>query len=108
MIINCNCPKEKNCKGHYTLQEHKLLFSTSQFINRNVEDDIVIVPTETCFLCREEGTIEVIRKDWHEYQWDSPRKQVKDYFPYLDVSGWEQIISGSHPNCFDNMFGEEE
>lgn len=108
MIKNCRCPKEKNCTGHLTMQEMKLLYSSSQFMNRNVEDDIVTVPTPDCFLCKEEGTVEVIRKDWHEFCWDLPRKEVREYFPYLDKSGWEQIISGSHPKCFDDMFGEEE
>ena len=107
MITKCNCPKEKNCAGHLTLQEQKLLYTSAQFMNRNVDDDIVTVPTDKCIICSQEGTIEVIRKDWHEYQWDMPRKDVKDYFPYLDKSGWEQIISGSHPKCFDELFGEE-
>ena len=108
MITKCNCPEEKNCAGHLTLQEQKLLYTSTQYMNRNVDDDIVTVPTDKCIICSQEGTIEVIRKDWHELMWDNPRKDVKDYFPYLDKSSWEQIISGSHPKCFDDLFGEEE
>jgi hypothetical protein len=107
MITNCNCPKDKHCAGHLTLQEQKLLFTTSQYMNRDVDDDIVTVPTQRCIICSQEGTVEVIRKDWHSYQWDISRKEVKVYFPYLDKSGWEQIISGSHPKCFDELFGDE-
>ena len=108
MIINCNCPKEKHCAGHITIQNAKLLFSNYKYMNRDVLDDIVTVPTNRCFMCGKEGTVEVIRKDWHEYMWDNPRKTVQEYFPYLDASMTEQIISGSHPKCFDDLFGEEE
>ena len=45
MITKCNCPEEKNCAGHLTLQEQKLLYTSAQFMNRNVDDDIVTVPT---------------------------------------------------------------
>lgn len=107
MITNCRCPKEKNCQGHLSLQEQKQTLTSTQFMNRFVEDDIVTVPTQRCIICSEEGTVEVIRKDWYEYQWDNPRKEVREYFPYLDVSEWEQIISGSHPKCFDDLFGED-
>ena len=108
MIIDCNCPKEKHCAGHITIQNSKLLFSNYKYMNRDVLDDIVTVPTNRCFMCGEEGTVDVIRKDWHEYMWDMPRKSVQEYFPYLDASMREQIISGSHPKCFEELFGEEE
>ena len=39
--------------------------------------------------------------------WDNPRKTVQEYFPYLDASMREQIISGSHPKCFDTLVEEE-
>jgi len=107
MITKCNCPEEKKCAGHLTLQEQKLLYTSEQYMNRNLDDDIVTVPTNRCFMCGEEGTVEVIRKDWHEYMWDNPRKTVQEYFPYLDASMREQIISGSHPKCFDTLIEEE-
>ena len=43
MITKCNCPEEKNCAGHLTLQEQKLLYTSAQFMNRNVDDDIVAI-----------------------------------------------------------------
>ena len=107
MIIDCNCPKEKNCAGHITIQNAQLLMSNYKYMNRDVLDDIVTVPTSPCFMCDEEGTVDVIRKDWHNFMWDMPRKEVKEYFPYLDESGWEQIISGSHPKCFDDLFKDQ-
>ena len=41
MITNCRCPKEKNCQGHLSLQEQKQTLTTTQYMNRFVEDDIV-------------------------------------------------------------------
>ena len=51
MIIDCNCPKEKNCAGHITIQNAQLLMSNYKFMSRDVLDDIVTVPTSPCFMC---------------------------------------------------------
>ena len=83
MIFQCNCPKEKNCKGHYTLQESSEFLTTYKFSRRDVKDDVVTVPTRKCVNCLEEGTVEVIRRDWYEYLWENPRKTVQEHFPYL-------------------------
>ena len=68
MIINCNCPKEKNCAGHITIQNAHLLMSNYKFMSRDVLDDIVTVPTSPCFMCGEEGTVDVIRKDFNSFK----------------------------------------
>ena len=108
MIFQCNCPKVKNCKGHYTLQESSEFLTTYKFSRRDVKDDIVSVPTRKCVYCLEEGTVQVIRRDWYEYLWENPRKTVQEHFPYLSRAYREQIISGTHPVCFAEMFGDGE
>ena len=84
------------------------LLTTYKFSRRDVKDDIVSVPTRKCVYCLEEGTVQVIRRDWYEYLWENPRKTVQEHFPYLSRAYREQIISGTHPVCFAEMFGDGE
>ena len=68
---------------------------------------ILLLFQQTDVLCVAKKVLfEVIRKDWHEYHVGYAKKRCQRLLPYLDKSGWEQIISGSHPKCFDDLFGE--
>ena len=98
-----NCYKEENCSGHLTLQESKDTLSSVAFMNRNLDNDAVTVPTQDCWRCRKtDQTIIVIRKDWHTFQWDYAGT-VQDMFPYLSAKDREKIITGMCDKCFDDL-----
>jgi len=98
----CTCTP--NCKGH---QAQHLM--TEVEYRHHIEDEAVVrVPTPQCFVCRDEGTVFVIRKDWITWQWSDNRPLIQDLFPYLAPEYREQMITGTHPNCFRSLFGDEE
>ena len=102
MIVNCL--KEEHCSGHLTLQESKETLTSEAFMNRNLENDAVIVPVQDCWRCNTTNqTVIVIRKDWHSFSWDNPRNSVQDYFPYLSDKDREKIITGMCETCFDDL-----
>jgi hypothetical protein len=36
------------------------------------------------------------------------KKHVQDAFPYLSAGEREQIMTGTHPECWEKMFPEED
>lgn len=106
IYTTCNCPKEKNCEGHYALEDLAKL-GTSAFSLRDQLADVIKVPAMQCPFCQEHKEVQVIRQDWHKFQWDKGGL-VQTYFPYLDKTVREQFITGICPPCFLDTFGEEE
>jgi len=67
-------------------------------------DDLVPVITPTCFACGEAGVLFVSLPGLLAWQ---AGVLVQDAFPALSVDGREQLVSGTHPACWDEMFSEE-
>jgi len=64
-----------------------------------------VVETPTCFHCGKTGIIEVEAQSMFYYRqgW-----LIQDAFTDISSDLREQMISGSHPECFEAMFKEEE
>ncbi|MGA1752665.1 MAG: hypothetical protein ACO395_04800 [Pontimonas sp.] len=59
------------------------------------------IMTKKCFHCGEHGWIELPTEGIAKYEGGA---FVQDAFPDLDRTLREQIISGTHPNCWQEMF----
>lgn len=58
-----------------------------------------------CLWCHKESRVTVDREAFSA--WISGAK-VQDVFPALSADEREQLMSGTHPACWDAMWGEEE
>ena len=57
----------------------------------------------TCPLCREETAITESEEKYRVWRSGAP---IQDVWPELDVDVRELYISGTHPECWDELFGE--
>lgn len=66
----------------------------------------VEIKTKKCCHCKKVGFIIMDQQDWingiKDYQIGA---FVQDAFPNLNISQREQIISGTHPECWIELFG---
>lgn len=67
--------------------------------------DKYVVETQVCFHCGKTGTVEIFTQ---EMFWLHQGKHIQEAVQSLDKDLREQLISGTHPQCWINMFGEEE
>ena len=67
--------------------------------------DKYVVETKECFHCKKTGTVEIFTQEmFYIHQgW-----KIQDAVKSLDKDLREQMITGTHPNCWLEMFGEEE
>jgi len=68
-----------------------------------VKNTTYIVETPQCGLCKKGGTVEVPMEGFLVYQLGG---LIQEAFPDLDKSLREQIISGTHPICWKEAYGE--
>ena len=59
-----------------------------------------------CTVCGNQSVVLVHRVDYDRYVWDGAF--VQDAFPYLSVDQSDLIITGTHPECWDQLFGSDE
>lgn len=67
------------------------------------------VTTKECIHCRQTGTVMVDRRAYAEFI-QTPRhlrRLVQDIFPDHSKGEREQLMTGVHPECFEEMFGGE-
>jgi hypothetical protein len=62
-----------------------------------------LIETRRCFHCGEHGYLELPIEGIAKYEGGA---FVQDAFPDLDRALREQIISGTHPECWNKMFGQ--
>ena len=67
--------------------------------------DVITITTPTCIHCKRTSTVEVLRSDW-ERRLAGAAVQVA--FPETSPDFRELIISGTHPECWTAMFGEDD
>lgn len=60
---------------------------------------------KTCIVCGENATV-IVSKAKHA-RWVAG-EHAQDVWPDMTVGDREQIISGTHPACFDKLFGPDE
>ena len=61
------------------------------------------IRTRRCFHCGEQGILELPNAGIEAYENGS---LIQDAFPELDRQLREQIITGTHPKCWEEMFGK--
>ena len=68
--------------------------------------DKLLVETPRCCVCGKTGTMMVSHSGWRMYL---SNKLAQESFPDLSNEQREQLITGTHPECWDKLFdGEEE
>jgi len=66
----------------------------------------VTIVTRPCVHCGKSGSIYPV---WHQdYDRYMNGAKVQDAFPTLSPALREQIITGTHPACWDEIFGDED
>ena len=70
-----------------------------------MELDAVMVNTPSCFHCGLTGQVNVMRRDLERWQGG---ELIQRAFPEMTPDVREQMISGTHPECWDAMMGEVE
>ena len=69
------------------------------------------VTTPKCIHCNKTGTM-MVNKDAYKEFTQTPRhlrRLIQDIFPSYSRGQREQLLTGVHPECFDDMFrGEGE
>lgn len=70
-----------------------------------MSDTLITVTTRRCFHCGCEGEVTVTQASLAAY---NSGEYAQVAFPYLDKAEREQIISGTHPKCWEEMFAFDE
>ena len=70
-----------------------------------VENTTYIVETPNCFVCGDYGQVEVPMKGFLIRQLGG---LIQEAYPDLDLGLREQIISGTHPICWEKTYGKCE
>jgi hypothetical protein len=68
----------------------------------DISKETYVLETPSCGMCGKQGVVEVPAVGFLEWNLG---KHVQDAFPDLDIAIREQIISGTHPKCWDEMTG---
>jgi len=63
------------------------------------------VPTPRCWECGKTGTVIVQMSDY--LRWTSERLPLQNAFPTLSAELRQQILTGTHPECWEKMFPPE-
>ena len=73
-------------------------------------DEWTMMFTHKCIHCGDTGYVRVKKKDESTWKYTSRylRPLIQDLFPYIHKDYREQIMTGTHPRCFIEMFAEEE
>jgi hypothetical protein len=61
---------------------------------------------KSCMHCGKDTFIKITEEQYN--RWINNREYVQDIFPQLDKEQREQMISGTHPKCWNEMFGSLE
>lgn len=79
--------------------------SNPQLDEYTLGGDTVTVSTPICFVCGEKSFIKVRRSDLERYK---NGDLIQHAFPEMLPQDREMLISGTHPDCFDQLFPEED
>ena len=66
---------------------------------------IYIVETKPCFHCKEVGTVEIPSQELFNL---NQGLLIQEALVSVPKDLREQIMTGTHPKCFIEMFGDEE
>lgn len=68
---------------------------------------MVEVMCPPCPLCHKRGKVTVNAVEYLKWQSD-PDSYIQDAMPSANADTREQLISGTHPECWNKLFGAEE
>lgn len=66
---------------------------------------MVRITTPTCMLCGTPSTFMLEGNDLDKYR---DGALIQDAFPYLSAEDRETIMSGTHPDCWNKLYPEED
>lgn len=64
------------------------------------------VETPVCFHCRKTGTVTVSAEAYES--WREGLGPIQQFMPEMPMELREQLISGTHPECWDEMYPPDE
>lgn len=70
-----------------------------------VSEDMVSVETKQCIVCKQTSKVDVLRSEYKDWQAGT---MIQKAFLKLSPDNRELLISGTHPACWDQLFGKEE
>jgi len=65
------------------------------------------VRTQECPMCHEESLVEMTAEQYSKFRHPSG-PHIQEIFPEKSAGERELLITGTHPACWEKMFGEEE
>lgn len=66
-------------------------------------------PTPRCSVCNETGTVTLTADQVRGYEaWKRKEGRIQDLLPDISVPLREQIMSGTHPDCWESLFNPTE
>lgn len=68
-------------------------------------------PTQACLICGQTGNIELTEQQiitYDDFVSGRDKRKIQDVFPDLSNALREQIMTGTHPECWDTMFAATE
>lgn len=68
-------------------------------------DSTYIVETPTCGICKQTGAVEVPAAGFFKWNFGM---LIQDALPDLDKALREQMMTGTHPSCWEIMTQDEE
>jgi hypothetical protein len=67
--------------------------------------ETIEVTCPPCFLCQKRGTVRVIESQFRAWQ---AGELIQRAMPEMTADNREMLITGTHPDCWDAMMGEED
>jgi hypothetical protein len=71
--------------------------------HEELKDTIYVMQTGQCPFCKKDGSVEVSMVGLLTYNLGG---LVQEAFPDMDTELREQIISGTHPKCWNEAYGQ--
>lgn len=62
--------------------------------------------TSRCHYCKVEHQQFITTDQW--YRWQENGEYIQDVFPHLTDSQREMLLTGTHPECWEKMFPQDE
>lgn len=66
-------------------------------------DEFITVVTPVCFVCKRDGMVTMLRTSFEAMR---SGRLIQDACPDLGPEAREQVISGTHPRCWDSLWEE--